>query len=245
VANPPGPTSEPTRPSAKQPVKKQTELWYSKALLKNKAEGTPAPYHFDVLALLANIPARITLYELLRLSKSTREAMRKALAEAEVFMTQIPAEPQEENKEDCLHASQNVPCITFTPNDMQVKGKHDRPLYFTRYIRSFDVSRIQVDLGSALSIMPHRVMQHLGILTHRLSATQTTIYDFNANGMRPIGKIKLKCQIGDLRSEVTCYVINADTSYNLLLGRPWIHRNSIVPFTLRQVMKYIDGDGKV
>ena len=60
-----------------------------------------------------------------------------------------------------------------------------------------------------------------------------------------MGKIKLKCQIGDLKSEVTCYVIDADTSYNLLLGRPWIHRNSIVPSTLHQVMKYIDGSGKV
>jgi len=60
-----------------------------------------------------------------------------------------------------------------------------------------------------------------------------------------MGKIKLKCQIGDLRSEVMYYVIDADTSYNLLLGRPWIHRNSIVPSTLHQVMKYIDGSGKV
>jgi len=93
--------------------------------------------------------------------------------------------------------------------------------------------------------MPRRVMQYLGIPTHRLSATQTTIYDFNANGTHPMGKIKLKCQIRDLRSEVTCYVIDADTLYNLLLGRSWIHRNSIVPSTLHQVMKYIDEDGKV
>jgi len=78
-----------------------------------------------------------------------------------------------------------------------------------------------------------------------LSATQAIIYDFNANGTRPMGKIKLKCQIGDLRSEVTCYVLDADTSYNVLLGRPWIHRNSIVPSTLHQVIKYIDGDKKV
>ena len=27
---------------------------------------------------------------------------------------------------------------------------------------------------------------------------------------------------------VTCYVIDVNTSYNLLLGRPWIHRKSIV-----------------
>ena len=173
-------------------------------------EGSTTPYHFDVLAQLANILARITLYELLRLSKSTREALREALPDAEVFMAQISARSWEKDEEDCLHVSQNAPCITFMSDDMQVKGKHDRPLYFTGYIGSSEVSRIQVDPGSALSIMPRRVMQHLGIPTHRLS-TQTIIYDFNANGTRPMGKIKFKCQIGDLRSEVTCYVIDADT----------------------------------
>jgi len=182
-----------------------------KVLPKDKAEGSLAPYRFHVLAQLANILARITLYELLRLSKSRREALREALADAEAFMARIPAKPEEKDKENCLRASQYVPCITFTPDDMQVKGKHDRPLYFTGYIGSSEVSCIQVDPESALSIIPRRVMQHLGIFTHRLSATQTTIYGFNANGTRPTGKIKLKYQIRDLRSEVMCYVIDADT----------------------------------
>jgi len=59
-----------------------------------------------------------------------------------------------------------------------------------------------------------------------------------------MGKIKLKCHIGDLKSEVTCYVIDTDMSYNLLLGRPWIHHNSFVPSTFHQVMKYAD-EGEV
>ena len=160
-------------------------------------------------------------------------------------MARILPEIQEEHEEDCLHASQHVPRIAFTRGDMHAKGKHDRPLYFTGHIGSSEVSCIQVDPGSTLSILPRRVMQHLGIPTHRLSATQITIYGFNANCMRPMGKIKLKCQIGDLRSEVMCYVINVDTLYNLLLGRPWIHRNSIVPSTLHQVMKYVDENGRV
>ena len=107
------------------------------------------------------------------------------------------------------------------------------------------MSHIQVDPGSALSIIPHRVMQHVGILTHRLSATQTTIYSFNANGTYLMGKTKLRCQIGDLMFEVMCYVIDAKTSYNLLLGRPWIHRNSIAPSTLHQVMKYANEQERV
>jgi len=46
----------------------------------------------------------------------------------------------------------------------------------------------------------------------------------------------------DLKSEVICYVIDADTSYNLLLGRPWIHANWIVPSTLHQCFKYVSDD---
>jgi len=38
-------------------------------------------------------------------------------------------------------------------------------------------------------------------------------------------------------------VINADTSYRILLGRPWLHDNYIVPSTLPQCMKYVkDGE---
>jgi len=51
-------------------------------------------------------------------------------------MAQILVKLEEEDEENCLHTSQHVPCITFTPDDMQVKGKHDRLLYFTGYIES-------------------------------------------------------------------------------------------------------------
>ena len=117
-------------------------------------------------------------------------------------------------------------------------------LYYIVYIRSSEVSRIQVDPGPALSIMSRSVMQHLRIPTHRLSATQTTIYGFKANGTCPMVN-RLICQIGELRFDVTCYIIDANISYNLLLGQPWIHCNSIIPSTLYQVMKYVCKDEKV
>ena len=108
-------------------------------------------------------------------------------------MAWILAKPEKKDEENCLHSSQHIPCITFTPDDMKVKRKHDKPLYFRGYVGSSEVSRIQVDQGSALSIMPRRDMQHLEIPTHQLNDIQTTIYGFNANGMRSMEKIKLKC----------------------------------------------------
>jgi len=108
VANSPKPTPEPTKTPTKQPLEKQKELRYSKALPKDKAKGSSTPYRFNILAQLANIPARITLYELLRLSKSTREVLREALVDAEVFMTQILAEPQR-NMKKTASTSLNMP----------------------------------------------------------------------------------------------------------------------------------------
>jgi len=124
-------------------------------------------------------------------------------------------------------------------------NKHDRPLYYTRYIGSMCIERIQVDPGPTLSIIPQRLLYFLGIPLYQLSATTTMIYGFNVGSSHPLGKIWLLCRIGDLKSEVTCYIIDDDTSYNLLLGRSWIHANWIVPSTLHQCSKYVEDNATV
>ena len=86
----PHPPEKTIKQLMKQSVEKQKEFRYVKTLQKGGV-GPSTLFHFDVMTKLANILARITLYELLRLSKSTRNAFREALVDAEVFMTQIPA----------------------------------------------------------------------------------------------------------------------------------------------------------
>ena len=98
------------------------------------------PFRFDVLAQLANIPTWITLYKILRLFKSTREALREALADSKIFLAQIPAISEEEEDRHCDQASRRSRYITFSLEDMQIKEKYDRPLYYTGYIGSFDVA---------------------------------------------------------------------------------------------------------
>jgi len=158
----------------------------------------------------------------------------------------MPETPRDDTQPLCSeyhHVQSKVPTITFTAEDMLLKDyKHDWPLYYTGYIDSTCIERIQVDLRSALSIIPKRLLYFLRIPLYRLSAMTIMIYGFNAGSSHPLGKIWLRCQIGDLKLEVTCYIIDADTSYNLLLGRPWIHANWIVPSTLHQCFKYVEDD---
>lgn len=64
-------------------------------------------------------------------------------------------------------------------------------------------------------------------------------------GGKTIGKIRIRCQIGDVHSQCTRYIIEAATAYNLLLGGPRIHENCIVPCTLHQCFKHVGEDLKV
>lgn len=76
--------------STKQPAKPVTEkvkeLRYNKVLAKDTSEGMSQPFLFDILNQLKNIPAHITHYELLRLSKTTRNALKEALVGTEVYI---------------------------------------------------------------------------------------------------------------------------------------------------------------
>ena len=72
-----------------------------------------------------------------------------------------------------------------------------------------------------------------------LSHSRLVIQGFNQGGQRAIGMIYLELIIGELTSDVLFHVIDAKTTYNMLLRRPWIHGNGIVPSTLHQCFKYL------
>ncbi|XP_057770207.1 uncharacterized protein LOC130990022 [Salvia miltiorrhiza] len=64
------------------------------------------------------------------------------------------------------------------------------------------------------------------------------IQGFNHEGQRALGTIRLRLQMQDMESTALLHVIDARTSYNMLLGRPWLHENGVIPSTLHQCFKY-------
>ncbi|KAL0451750.1 UNVERIFIED_CONTAM: hypothetical protein Slati_1153100 [Sesamum latifolium] len=61
---------------------------------------------------------------------------------------------------------------------------------------------------------------------------------FNQGGQRAVGIIRLQLTMEDMVSTTLFHVIDAKTSYNMLLGRPWLHENAVVPSTWHQCFKY-------
>ncbi|PIN11333.1 hypothetical protein CDL12_16069 [Handroanthus impetiginosus] len=51
--------------------------------------------------------------------------------------------------------------------------------------------------------------------------------------------IRLDLTVGELKASTLFHVIDVKTSYHLLLGRPWLHENGVIPSTFHQSLKYI------
>ncbi|KAK9669832.1 hypothetical protein RND81_13G157500 [Saponaria officinalis] len=94
--------------------------------------------------------------------------------------------------------------------------------------------------------MPKTTMLELGISASELTKSRLLIQGFNLGGQRSIGMIRVDLVMGELSSATLFQVIDAKTSYKLLLGRPWLHENGVVASTLHQCLKfYRNGEKKV
>ena len=70
--------------------------------------------------------------------------------------------------------------------------KHNRPLYFTGYIKEVPIRRIQIDPGFALNLISTSALEELGIPPSKLSHTSVSIFGYDGSAQRPIGKIRFK-----------------------------------------------------
>ncbi|KAL0455857.1 UNVERIFIED_CONTAM: hypothetical protein Slati_0924900 [Sesamum latifolium] len=134
---------------------------------------------------------------------------------------------------------ESMSVMTFTDEDLLLDSKsHNKPLFVTCYAREQKVNRILIDGGSAVNILPLRIMKELGISMDELTNSRLMIQGFNQGGQRALGIIRMNLLMKDMFSTALFHVIDAKTSYNMLLGRPWLHENGVVPSTWHQCFKY-------
>ncbi|KAL0395320.1 UNVERIFIED_CONTAM: hypothetical protein Slati_4498200 [Sesamum latifolium] len=142
-------------------------------------------------------------------------------------------------KEDSSDTDDCMSTITFTDEDLLLGSKpYNRPLFVVGYVREQKVNRILIDGGSAVNILPLRILKELGIPIDELSNSRLMIQGFNQGGQRAVGIIRLQLTMEDMVSTALLHIIDAKTSYNMLLGHLWLHENAVVPSTWHQCFKY-------
>jgi len=104
------------------------------------------------------------------------------------------------------------------------------------------VSKILIDGGAAINIMPYVMYRKLGKGDEDLTKTDMMLKDFEGNVSPAEGVVCVELSIGSKTLPTTFFVINGKDAYNLLLGRDWIHANYCIPSTLHQCLVQWVGD---
>ena len=135
----------------------------------------------------------------------------------------------------------NAP-ITFSDEDLpKPHSFHNNALYIVVRVRGMTVPHVLVDGGSSLNICPEMTAKALGIKDEKYIPDPITIYGFDSHGQAAKGKIFLEVFINYLVHSMLFHVVNVSPTYNLLLGRTWIHNANAVPSTLHQCVKWSKG----
>jgi hypothetical protein len=134
--------------------------------------------------------------------------------------------------------------ITFIDKDLPLDGaRHNQALYITVECLNAKVPRVLVDNGSALNVFPLKTTTTLGIKEGQLSLSSLTIRAYDNSSRSVMGTFEVPYKTGPVNATVMFHFLNIPTSYNLLLGRAWMHPLGIVPSTLHQKLRLPWKDG--
>ncbi|XP_070014456.1 uncharacterized protein [Nicotiana sylvestris] len=189
---------------------------------------------YSIVEQLRKTPAQISLLSLLIHSDEHRRALMKILNEAHV-----PDKISVNHLEKIANKIFEVNRVTFSDDELHVEGtEHNKALYLKVNYKDSMVTRVLVDNGSSANICPLSSLDKLKIEDERIHKNNICIRGFDDGGKDLVGDIVLEMTIGPVEFTMEFQVLDVAVSYNLLLGRPWIHAAKAVPSTLHQMVKF-------
>ncbi|XP_059629919.1 uncharacterized protein LOC132272857 [Cornus florida] len=143
-----------------------------------------------------------------------------------------------------LYQQSSTTPIRFDKTDLlRVQIPHEDPLVVSLTVAECLVRRVLIDPGSSANIMPRVTFDCLEINPKELKSTENPLLGFDGKRVEPIGIVELMVRAVKKNLVESFVVVEIHPSYNLLMGRRWIHRVQGVPSTLHQVMRCISPDG--
>ncbi|KAM1625196.1 hypothetical protein ACFX2K_023301 [Malus domestica] len=127
------------------------------------------------------------------------------------------------------------------PRSPSANLHHLKPLYVTAHIEGYPVSKVFVDCGATVNIMPMNIMKALRRFNDELILSGITMSSFVGDKSQTKGVLPLTVNITGRTHMTAFFMVNSKTEYNALLGRDWIHQTSCIPSSLYQVLIFWDG----
>ena len=165
-------------------------------------------------------------------SSSTRKAHLRSIRSAEVMEVQVLSKlPQ-------LDTS-----IKFSDSDLEgCQHPHDDPLVIRAVVANKKIHRVLVHNGSSANIIFASDFDRMGIGREKLEPVSTHLRGFSREKVLPLGLIQLVLTLGDPPCQATTAVkfliVDAPSTYNMLLGRPSLNAIKAIPSAYHMVIKF-------
>ncbi|KAJ9560566.1 hypothetical protein OSB04_005726, partial [Centaurea solstitialis] len=129
--------------------------------------------------------------------------------------------------------------ITFDQDDTQgVHHKHHDALVIQLTIGNCSTKRILIDGGSSANVIFADTLKVMGIERSEIVRRSTTLIGFNGDPMNTLGEIILPVYAKGINKQTKFNVVDCQSAYNVILGRPWIHEMKAIPSTYHQKIKF-------
>ena len=178
--------------------------------------------------------ARISIWSLLASSSTHRDALISALNQIRVDTATTPG--------GLIHflIADRATCIVFSDNDLPHEGSyHVRSLFIDVVCLGRRVPSILLDNGSTLNVCPLVTAIALGFSPSDFRPSIQTVRAYDGTQRTITGTLTTHVMIGPVRYSILFQVLRIQSSFNLFLGRPWIHEAGAIPSSLHQKVKFI------
>ncbi|XP_013717718.2 uncharacterized protein LOC106421417 [Brassica napus] len=129
--------------------------------------------------------------------------------------------------------------ISFTAKELEkVLTPHHDTLVISLTVANCLVKRILVDNGSSGNIIFQAAYKDPRLEEGALTRRVTPLIGFSGEVKQTTGEITLHVYAEGVNMSTKFLVVDCDSSYNMILGRPWIHRIGAVPSILHQMVKF-------
>ena len=142
--------------------------------------------------------------------------------------------------------------ITFSDSDMEgCRHPHDDPLVIKAIVANKTTHRVLVDKGSSVDIIFSSAFDKMGIERDKVEPVNAHLRRFSGEKVLPLGSIQLVLTLGDPPCQATTtvrfLVVDAPSTYNVLLGRPSLNAIRAIPSAYHMAVKFptMNGVGTV
>jgi hypothetical protein len=148
-----------------------------------------------------------------------------------------------------VYAFKEHPPISFTFKDFTGTFPHlDDPLVIYVVTAGFQIKQAMVDTGSSANVLFWEDFEKLGLPKEVMREHRGALLGFSGQSVEIIGYVDLRTTFGEGENAKTIVIkyiiVDAQSSYNLILGRPALNGLGAINSTTHLCIKYpLEGDG--